>query len=49
MEAEEAADLQAAWLMLWIIIAFKVGLTIWILLAYRSSQNLFMQIALNWP
>jgi hypothetical protein len=46
---EEADDLHAAWLMIWIMIAFKVGLTIWILLAYPSSQNLFMQLALNWP
>ena len=45
----EADDLSAAWMMIWVMIAFKVGLTIWILVAYPSGYNLFMQLALNWP
>jgi hypothetical protein len=46
---EESDDMNAAWAMIWIMLAFKLGLTIWILIAYPSGQNLFMQIALNWP
>jgi hypothetical protein len=46
---DEGEDLKAAWGMVWVMIAFKVGLTMWILAAFPSGQNLFMQIALNWP
>src|SRR5581483_4609718 len=45
---EEADDLNAAWAMIWSMIAFKVGLTIWIILAFPSGYNLFMQLVMNW-
>lgn len=42
-------DTTAAWLMLAITIAFKVGLTLWVLIAYPSSKNLIVNLAINWP
>jgi hypothetical protein len=46
---DEGEDLTAAWGMIWVMIAFKVGLTAWIVVAFPSGQNLFMQIVMNWP
>ncbi len=45
----EGDDTTAAWLMLGITAAFKVGITAWILIAYPSSKNLIVNLALNWP
>jgi hypothetical protein len=39
----------AALLMLGVVAAFKVGLTVWVVLAFQSSQNVIMNVALNWP
>jgi cytochrome c biogenesis protein CcdA len=47
--AEDHDDRTAAWLMLGVVAAFKVGLTVWVVLAFQSSQNLITNIALNWP
>jgi hypothetical protein len=46
---EDGNDTTAAWLMLGVTIAFKVGLTLWVLIAYPSSQNFIVNLALNWP
>ena len=46
---DESDGVTAAWWMIGITIAFKVGLSLWVLIAYPSAQNLIMQIALNWP
>jgi hypothetical protein len=46
---EDYDDKTAAWLMLGITVAFKVGLTLFVLLAYPSGPNLITNFALNWP
>ena len=46
---EDHNDTTAAWLMLGITVAFKVGLTLWILIAYPSSKNFIVNLAINWP
>ncbi len=46
---EDGDDTTAAWLMLGITIAFKVGLTLWILITFPSTQNLVVNAAINWP
>ena len=45
----EHDDHTAALLMLGVVAAFKVGLTVWVVLAFQSSQNVIMNVALNWP
>lgn len=46
---EDHDDKMAAWLMLGITAAFKLGLMIWVLIAFPSSQNFIVNMALNWP
>ena len=46
---EDHDDTRAAWMMLGVTVAFKVGLTLWILIAYPSTQNFVVNLALNWP
>ena len=46
---DESENLAAAWWMIGVMIAFKVGLTLFVLISYPSQQNLISQIALNWP
>ena len=47
--AQDHDDHTAALLMLGVVVAFKVGLTVWVVLAFQSSQNVIMNVALNWP
>ena len=46
---EDHDDKLAAWLMLGITVAFKIGLTLFVLIAYPSGPNLITNLALNWP
>jgi hypothetical protein len=47
--AQDHDDHTAALLMLGVVAAFKVGLTVWVVLAFQSSQNVIVNVALNWP
>ncbi|HEY7061453.1 MAG TPA: hypothetical protein VII06_08245 [Chloroflexota bacterium] len=49
VQQDDENDMTAAWLMLGIVVIFKVGLTVWVVLAFQSSQNLITNLALNWP
>ena len=45
---EEREDTTAAWGMLAVMAAFKLGFAAWIVLAYPSTQNTVLNLAHGW-